>query len=182
MRDDGDVSDSIPRCCVLASLLAPHSPRSLTATQLSHALSFLAICCAGYKVSCDANGQTGTYSVCTDENCGDCPVTTRFRTDQCLPNPPQYGSASVSIRCPGAGSDFQPGQAPGNGNTTIRIITTAPSATLAPASSSGPSTGAASGDRSSTGGGSSGAAGGVAVGAGAIVAFVVAAVAVMRME
>lgn len=54
---------------------------------------------AGYKVSCNDDGS-GRYDVCVDSNCQDCRVTTFFRSDQCLVNPPQYGSASVAIRCP----------------------------------------------------------------------------------
>ena len=53
----------------------------------------------GYKVSCAEGGATGVFSVC-DSTCTNCSVTTRFETDQCLPNPKEFGSASVAIRCP----------------------------------------------------------------------------------
>ncbi len=55
----------------------------------------------GYKVECAADGSVGLYSVC-DSTCGKCSVATPFATDQCMANPPQFGSASVAIRCPGA--------------------------------------------------------------------------------
>ncbi len=72
--------------------------------------------------------------------CSDCPVRTYFQRDQCLANPPQYGSASLAITCPPATRDVvsavpsllpagaRGGSATSNGNT--------PAANGAPATSS----------------------------------------------
>lgn len=54
----------------------------------------------GYRVLCNADGS-GIYQTCTDANCEVCTTTAPFRSEQCLANPIQYGSASVAFRCPG---------------------------------------------------------------------------------
>jgi hypothetical protein len=55
---------------------------------------------AGYRVTCNPGGVGGgTFSVCADAQCGSCDVNTPFEEDQCLPNPPEFGSASVTISC-----------------------------------------------------------------------------------
>jgi hypothetical protein len=66
----------------------------------------------GYKVQCAADGSIGLYSVCSDATCSNCSVQTPFASDQCLANPPQFGSASLSIRCPGAVPSTELGRAP----------------------------------------------------------------------
>lgn len=57
----------------------------------------------GYRIVCDAGQTTGTFSVCNDVQCADCPMNSRFRTDQCLANPREFGAQSVTFRCPGSG-------------------------------------------------------------------------------
>lgn len=55
---------------------------------------------AGYRVTCNAAGAGGgVFSVCTDPQCSSCDVNTPFEENQCLPNPPEFGSASVNIQC-----------------------------------------------------------------------------------
>ena len=66
----------------------------------------------GYKVSCAPDGSAGLFSVCSDAACGSCSVNTPFASDQCLANPPQFGSASVAIRCPGSSPSTGLGRAP----------------------------------------------------------------------
>jgi hypothetical protein len=52
----------------------------------------------GYKVTCSEDGSVGLYEIC-DSTCEKCTVSTRFASDQCLSNPKEFGSESVSIRC-----------------------------------------------------------------------------------
>lgn len=53
----------------------------------------------GYKVTCDAQGGAGTFQVC-DKTCETCGVNTPFANAQeCVPNPPQFGSASINFNC-----------------------------------------------------------------------------------
>ena len=68
----------------------------------------------GYKVECAADGASGLYSVCSDAACASCGVRTPFASDQCMANPPAFGSASVAIRCPAGGRvpAFALGRAP----------------------------------------------------------------------
>lgn len=54
----------------------------------------------GYKVTCNPD-TTGEISFCTDSTCAQCNIRTPFQSETCLDNPPQYGSASVALRCPG---------------------------------------------------------------------------------
>ena len=49
---------------------------------------------------CNQDGS-GIFQVCTDRNCASCGVTTPFNSEQCLANPAQYGSQSVTFRCAG---------------------------------------------------------------------------------
>ena len=58
----------------------------------------------GYKVDCSADGSSGVYSVCSDSTCANCSLRTPFSSDQCMANPPAFGSASVAIRCPRQGA------------------------------------------------------------------------------
>jgi len=54
---------------------------------------------AGYKISCNPD-TTGTFSFC-DKTCSSCSINTPFQSEVCLENPPQFGSSSVALRCPG---------------------------------------------------------------------------------
>lgn len=54
----------------------------------------------GYRVDCAPDGS-GTMSFCSDRTCGSCAIRTPFSSEVCAPNPPQFGSSSVAIRCPG---------------------------------------------------------------------------------
>ncbi len=54
----------------------------------------------GYSVSCDASGA-GVLRFCADRGCSQNCISTPFTSEACLPNPPQFGAASVAVRCPG---------------------------------------------------------------------------------
>jgi hypothetical protein len=52
-----------------------------------------------YFVNCNAGNGNGTLNFCTDDVCQVCDTITGFANDQCLVNPPNTGSASVSATC-----------------------------------------------------------------------------------
>ena len=55
----------------------------------------------GYRVLCNSDGS-GVYQTCDDSQCASCTTTQPFFfPEQCLPNPAQYGSESLAVRCPG---------------------------------------------------------------------------------
>lgn len=56
----------------------------------------------GYRVTCNADKTGGTFTVCNRNTCDTCGVEVPFTNNQCLPNPIQYGSRSVSIDCTAA--------------------------------------------------------------------------------
>lgn len=65
----------------------------------------------GYRVTCSEDGSVGVYEVC-DSTCTTCTVSTRFASDQCLANPKEFGSESVSIRCSKFSGNSTIGQGP----------------------------------------------------------------------
>lgn len=65
----------------------------------------------GYRVTCSEDGSVGVYEIC-DSTCSSCTVSTRFASDQCLSNPKEFGSESVSIRCSMFSGNSTMGQGP----------------------------------------------------------------------
>jgi hypothetical protein len=58
----------------------------------------------GYRVDCStsADGRPiATLSFCTDAACADCPIVTPVGVEECAASPPETGSASLAVRCPG---------------------------------------------------------------------------------
>ena len=60
----------------------------------------------GYRVACAQSLNAGLYQTCGDAQCSQCDPPAPFQGGVCLPNPPQFGSASVIFQCaPGAVPD-----------------------------------------------------------------------------
>jgi hypothetical protein len=55
----------------------------------------------GYRVTCAADGRSGTYLTCTDALCASCAPAAAFSNDACLPNGDAAvtGAASANFRC-----------------------------------------------------------------------------------
>jgi hypothetical protein len=96
----------------LLSLLSPFAP--CFAADACHRVPDSAT--LGYKVTCTEGEAAGVFSVCTDAQCENCAVNTPFADDQCLPNPPEFGSSSVQLRCTNVN---QAAPTPGPGNAVI---------------------------------------------------------------
>lgn len=67
-------------------------------------------CCAGYcqlssagqgsfRIDRTSFGGAANITFCTDNACADCPTWNAFEPNQCKPNPPESGSASISAVC-----------------------------------------------------------------------------------